>query len=317
MSKSHPPYRVDRAAVAATASAIRRHPDFREAVTRYAAAGLDRFEGDPRTTKMVCQTARYILALSILHLHATAGEDGVGASASRLRAMLTNGGFASAGWVKGAVHVFLRAGYLDRRALPGDRRFKLVTPSARMTAIAEEAMTPMLHAVDCVVPLPLSAAELARAPGFIGAAASHTVVPYLTDGFTPIEAFPEIRVLLHHDFGFVVLCHLIRTMRRTPGGEIIAEVPSVVLSRQFGMSRAQARNLLSICRSAGWIAAAGRGGRRVVLAPHFADLCERWIAHDLACWSRIVRAACSDLGFPGDAPRRRDTLPAVSIAVGG
>jgi hypothetical protein len=292
---SVPPYRVDRAAVAADTSAILRHPDFREAVSRYSAAGLDRFEGDPHTAKMICQVARYTLALAIFHLDTTVGEDGVGASAARLRAMLTTGDFASAGWVKGAVQVFLRAGYLDRRPPPGDRRFKRVAPSARMVAIAEEAMTPMLHAVDCVAPLPLPAAELARVPGFIGAAASHTIVPYLADGFTPLEAFPEIRVLLLHDFGFVVLCRLIRTMRRTPRGKIVAEVPSVVLSRQFGMSRAQARNVLSICRNAGWITAMERGGRRIVIIPHFAELCERWVAHDLACWNRVVRAACSDL----------------------
>jgi hypothetical protein len=297
---SVPPYRVNRAALAAETAAILGHPLFREAVSRYTAAGLDRFESDPRTAKMICQVARYTLALAIFHLDVSAGEDGVGASAARLRTMLTTGDFASAGWVKNAVHVFHRAGYLDRRSPPGDRRFRRVAPSARMVAVAEEALTPMLRAVGCVVALPLPAAELARVPGFIGAAASHIIVPYLTDGFTPLEDFPEIRVLLQHDFGFLVLCHLIRSMRRTTGGEIVAEVPSVVLSRQFGMSRAQARNILTICQNAGWITVIGRGGRRIVLTPHFAALCERWVAHDLACWSRVMRAACSDLKYVKD-----------------
>jgi hypothetical protein len=297
-----PPYRVDRDAVATEAAAILRHSDFREALARYSAAGLDRCEGDPQTSKMICQVARYTLALAIFHLDSTAGEGDVGASPARLRAMLTTGRFASAGWVKNAVQVFHRVGYLERKSPLGDRRFKRVAPSARMLAIAEEVLTPMLLAVDSVAPLPVPAGELVRVPGFIGAAASHTIVPYLADGFTPLEAFPEIRVLLHHDFGFLVLCHLIRTMRRTPEGKIVAMVPSVVLSRQFGMSRAQARNVLSICRNAGWIAEIGRGARRIVITPHFADLCERWVAHDLGCWSRVVSAACSDLGLRQERP---------------
>ena len=143
---------------------------------------------------MICQVARYTLALAVLHLDSTAGPDGAGASASALRAMLTAGDFASAGWVKNAVQVFRRAGYLDERPPRGDRRFKRVVPSAEMVAIAQEALAPMLHAVDCVAPLPLPAAQLARTAGFIGGAASHTIVPYVTDGFTPLEAFPEIRV---------------------------------------------------------------------------------------------------------------------------
>ena len=295
---SVPPYSVDRAVVAAETEAIRRHPDFGEALLRYAAAGLDRFDGEPRTAKMICQVSRYTLALAVLHLESTDGADGAGASATRLRVMLTKGDFAAAGWVKNAVRVFQRAGYLDRRP-SGDRRFKRVAPSPEMIRIAQEALAPMLHAVECVAPLPLPAARLARAPGFIGAAASHTIVPYLTDGFNPLEAFPEIRRLLLHDYAFIVLCHLIRTMRRTPEGTIVAEAPSLALSRRFGMARAQVRNLLGVTRDAGWIEGVGRGGHEVTLSPQFADLCERWVAHDLACWSRVARAASRDLGIPG------------------
>jgi hypothetical protein len=303
-----PPYLVDRGAVAAETEAILRHPDFGEARSRYAAAGLDRFDGDPRAAKMMCQVARYTLALAILHLESSAGPDGPGASAAQLRAMLTAGEFASAGWVKHAVRVFHRVGYLDRQPSRDDRRFKRIVPSAEMVSLAVEAMALMLHAVDCVAALPLPAAELARTPGFIGAAASHTIVPYLADGFSPLEAYPEIRRLVLHDFGFVVLCWLIRSARRTADGALVAQAPSVVLSRRFGMSRAQARSVLMICREAGGVLAMSRGGHQVALSPQFADLCDRWVAHDLACWSRIVRAAARDLGLGVASRRRRPDL---------
>jgi hypothetical protein len=168
-----------------------------------------------------------------------------------------------------------------------------VVPSVTMMRVAEEAMTPMLRALECVVPLSLPAADLVRVPGFIGAAAGHVVVPFLNDGFTPVEAFPEIRALLVHDFGFLILCYLIGTMRGAPDGSILAEAPSVMLSRRFGVSRSQVRNVLAVCRDAGWILAVARGGHRIRIAPCFADLSERWIAHDLACWARAVRAASS------------------------
>jgi hypothetical protein len=296
---SVPPYSVDRAVVAAETEAIRRHPDFGEALLRYAAAGLDRFDGEPRAAKMICQVARYTLALAVLHLESTDGADGPGASATRLRVMLTKGDFAAAGWVKNAVRVFQRAGYLAERPSGSDRRFKRVAPSPEMIRIVQEVLAPMLHAVECVAPLPLPAARLARAPGFIGAAASHTIVPYLTDGFTPLEAFPEIRALLLRDYAFLVLCHLIRTTRRTQQRAIVAQAPSLALLRRFGMPRAQVRSLLGVARDAGWIEAVGRGGHEITLSPQFAELCERWVAHDLACWSRVAHAASRDLGLPG------------------
>lgn len=294
---SVPPYCVNRAAVMAETAAIRRHPDFGEALRRYAAAGLDRFEGEPRDAKMICQVARYTLALAVLHLDSTDGADGAGASAARLRIMLTKGAFAGAGWVKNAVRTFQRAGYLAAHPSGGDRRSKRVAPSAEMITLAQEALAPMLHAVECVAPLPLPAARLARAEGFVGAAASHTIVPYLTDGFTPLEAFPEIRTLLLHDYAFLVLCHLIRTTQRTAERAIVAEAPSLALSRRFGMPRAQVRSLLDIARDAGWVEAVGRGGHAVTLSLKFADLCERWVAHDLACWTRVAHAASRDLGL--------------------
>jgi hypothetical protein len=301
---SVPPYVVDRTAVAAETGAILCHPGFGEALTLYTAAGLDRFDGDLRTAKMVCQVARYVLGLAILHLDATAGPDGIGATATRLDTILRAGGFASAGWVKGAIHVLRRTGYLDSGPPPADQRMQRVVPSVMMMEIATEAMTPMLKAVDRVAPLPLPAEALAGIPGFIGAAASHTIVPYLTDGFNPLEALPEIVTLLHHDFGFVVLCCLIRSMRQTGDGAIIAAAPSVELSRRFGMSRAQARNLVQVCRDAGWITSTDRGAHELTLSPAFADLCWRWVAHDLACWSRVARASARDLGL-GTARHRR------------
>jgi hypothetical protein len=289
------PYSVDREAVAAETEAIRQNPNFSEAVARYAIAGLAPIDGDARLAKTLCQVSRYTLALSVLHLESTAGPDGEGASAARLRAMLMKGDFAGAGWVKNAIRIFQHSGYLDTGFSHRDRRIKRIIPSVKMLSIAQHALTPMLQALECVAPLPRLAAQLASVPGFIGAVASHTIVPYLTDGFTPLEAFPEIRALILHDFGFLVLCQLICTMRRTVTGTIVAEASSVELSRRFGVSRAQVRNVLGIARNSGWIEASERGGHTITINASFVSLSARWAAHDLACWSRVVRAAMRDL----------------------
>jgi hypothetical protein len=70
------------------------------------------------------------------------------------------------------------------------------------------------------------------------------------------------------------------------------------------MSRNQSRSILETCRAGGQIIAIGRGGHQVTLAPHFADLCRRYVAFEIACWHRMVRAAAGDLGLsylaPGD-----------------
>jgi hypothetical protein len=41
---------------------------------------------------------------------------------------------------------------------------------------------------------------------------------------------------------------------------------------------ADLRNVLSICLNAQWIAEIGRGARPIVITPHFAGLCERWVS---------------------------------------
>lgn len=296
-SEATPARRVDRAALAAHAEAILSHPGFREALARYTSAGLDTFDGRPRDAKLVCQTSRYVLAMMILYLDATATPETGGATVSRLQEMFAIGGFASAGWVKTAVRVFQRAGYVDTQQPAHDRRRKQITPSAALLDIAQRALTPMLHAAEAVAVLPRPAPELARAPGFVGAVATHTLRPYLVDGFTPLEAFPQVAALLMRDFGYLVFCHLVHTMRRRPDGTILAQAPSVVLARRFGMARAQARNVLAMAQEAQWLTIVGRGGHEVLLTPQFAEICERWVAHDLAWWCHLSRVAGADVGL--------------------
>lgn len=127
--------------------------------------------------------------------------------------------------------------------------------------------------------------------------ATHTIVPYLTDGFTELEGFPEIRELVRRDYGYVVYCVIVASMRREPDGTAVAEVPSLSLARRFGMSRNQSRTILESCRAEGQIIAISRGGHEVTLAPHFADVCRRYVAFDIACWNRMVRAAAADIGL--------------------
>ena len=297
MTGSVEPYIVDRAAVAAEAEANFGHPRFDEAVALYAAAGMDPPSEDPRLAKLVCNVARYTLAVAVLHLDATGGPNGRGATAANLRQMLTTGQFASDGWVKSAVRVFARAGYFDRHPAVDDRRSIRVTPSETMIRIAQEAIAPKLAVIELLSPLPLPAEELARFPGFIAAMATHTIVPYLTDGFTELEGFPEIRELVRRDYGYVVYCVIVASMRREPDGATIAEVPSLPLARRFGMSRNQSRAILESCRAAGLITEIGRGGHRIALAPHFADRCRRYVAFEVACWSRMIRAAAHDVGL--------------------
>jgi hypothetical protein len=47
-------------------------------------------------------------------------------------------------------------------------------------------------------------------------------------------------------------------------------------------------------------AADGHGGHQVTLSPEFAELCRRYVAFDIACWTRMARAAAADLGVSSD-----------------
>jgi hypothetical protein len=157
------------------------------------------------------------------------------------------------------------------------------------------ALTAMLGALAVVQPLPRRPAVLARGPGMVRSFASVTVQVYLRHGFVVLQPFPEIAALLGRDFGHLIFTHLVRTMETDNAGSVFAEAPSGDLAERFGVSRTHVRNLLDLGMEMGLLSVEAKGGRRVRLEPRFVELCERWVATDLAWMHFLLRASTARL----------------------
>jgi hypothetical protein len=283
----------DRATLMREAETYRRHPDFPRAMLRYTDTALDTFDGHWRESKLVCQTARYVTLFFILYLDDIADPDdpASGATLARLRDLVATGPFASPSWVKLAVRTFERTGMIEYMQPGPDRRLRRFRPTEHLLEMGERALTAMLGALSLVQPLPRPPAVLARRPGVVQSFASTTVQVHLRHGFVVLQPFPEIAGLLGHDFGHLIFTHLIRTMEPDEAGTVFAEAPAGELAERFGVSRSHVRNVLDLGVEMGLLAVEARGGRRVRLEPRFVELCERWVATDLAWMHFLARAA--------------------------
>lgn len=281
----------------AEADAIRAHRAFPEALRRYTGTALDTFEGRDLDAKLVCQTARYVTLFMILYLHDTADPEDPsgGATVTRLQEIVALGPFASPGWVKLAVRVFHRTGLIEYRPPGPDRRLRRFAPTERLLDTGRQALAAMLGALSLVHPLPGAPEELAHRPGAVEGFARATVEVYLAHRFIVLAPFPEIAALLGRDYGHLIFAHLLRTMREADNGDIVAEAPSGDLARRFGVSRAHVRNVLELATGMDFLTVERKGGHVVHLTPRFVDLCERWVATDLAWMHFLTRTTFARL----------------------
>lgn len=284
----------DQTALLREAEAFRRHPAFPRAMRRYTDTALDTFEGHARESKLVCQTARYVTLFFILYLDGRA-DRASGATLARLQQLVATGPFASASWVKLTVQTFARTGMIEYLPPGPDRRVRRFRATRHLVETGERALTAMLDALSFVQPLPVPPAVFARQPGTVESFASVTVEVYLRHGFVVLQPYPEVAALLGRDFGHLIFTHLIRTMETDESGGAVAQAPSGELAERFGVSRAHVRNLLALGAEMGLLTVGARGGRRVRLEPRFVELCERWVATDLAWMHFLARATASRL----------------------
>lgn len=296
------------ATLLAEAAAVREMPAFHPALHRYAAAMLRPYRGTPQLNKLISKEGRFLMANLALQLHLWRGTAiaGDGLTLTRLRALCAEHGVASPGRVSVFLTLMRFGGFVAPAAAGGDRRTRLLVPTARMMAHVRLFTAIQLQAIDLLWPDRGHEARLYAGPGFLEAFHRHVGDFYLRGARLP-EALPVIELFTRADAGYMVLLHLFLLLPAPEGRAepAVVAMPFGPTARRFGVSRSHVGNLIRAAAAAGFLQERLPGGREIAVAPRLIDLLERWFALQMALMLRAAdSAAAPPAAFdPGDTPR--------------
>jgi hypothetical protein len=299
----HPPRHwkpgtLDRDALHASADALVAEPGFDQARLEFIEQWLWSFDFHPATQRALRDTPQYLLMVFCLYLHhrRDRARSSSGITLTALLGLYAHGStqrvFASPSRVKVMLDRARHAGLLrDAHVLAGqsiDRRVRRLEPTQLAWQIFGRWIVAFLRGAARLLapPMPLSA-RTELDPELIGEVFAHRIDAYLQDHFVLTERFQPVQVFMLRDHGYQVFLRLMQTVRHA-GAERVAQAPVAELAAHLDVARGTVRNVLTQAQDAGHLAFT-RGGSRVVLAPPFFAMAQRWIAlemvwmHGLAC----------------------------------
>lgn len=100
--------------------------------------------------------------------------------------------------------------------------------------------------------------------------------------------------------GYLVLMALIASAESDGHGNTLASAPSQELAQSLSVSRGTVRNMLKQAQTAGWLSEISRGSYQVKLSSDFAQLCDNWMAMELAWMSGVAAQAWRTAENPDD-----------------
>jgi hypothetical protein len=287
---------LDRAALREASARLRQVPRFPEAAQSLARNMLSAFESHRAVSQLMNQHGRFAFLAIVMSLHHTRdlNDSGSGVTYSRIRELLEGGGLASASRIKVMLKLARARGQL-RAVASADKRLRVLEPTQSLVKPAAIWLNGLLQATEMIKPLPSSPDQLTARPSFIGAVLSYNVNAYAHSKFALHEDYPEIRALMSHEYGYLVLMSLLAGLRRSQTGEATSRLPIGDFAQRFSASRGTVRNLLQLAQQEGWLTMAARGGHEVTLEAKFADTLEAWAALEMEWAGEFARQAVHEL----------------------
>ncbi|WP_035716374.1 hypothetical protein [Azorhizobium doebereinerae] len=277
-----------------TAERLRSRPEFQDALRKYAVGMVRLYRASPILNKLVNEQGRFLissLALQ-LHLHRDPADPFDGLTLSRLREVCSAHGVASPGRVMAFLALMRMAGFVEPSAAAGDRRTKVLVPTARMMDHVRLFTVIHLKAIDTLFPGTDTVSHLDRDPGFLDAF-HRAAGGYFLRGVRLPDGFPEIAVFTEADAGYMVLLTLFLQLptqdrRAVPS---MVDLPLAAAAKRFGVSRSHMANLFRAAQAKGFLDAQGSGGRGLHIQPALISLVERWFAANMALMAQSAAEA--------------------------
>ena len=253
------------------------------------------YEGKPFLNRLLLEASRTVLGIVIICLYA--GYDEADRSTwptlRLIAGTMASHGLASPSRVQDLVSRLVKAGYLEQRAAPQDRRVRIITPTKRMIAQDQDFLVSHHLPLQIMFPDPGYALVMTRDPAF---QLKQRLVSkdLFAVGAQILAGNPIMMLFQGRDAGVMILIKMIEMAGRQSGDGPI-EISYSDLGVRFGVSRTHVRKLLVAAEEMELVRLSKARGRFVELMPPLLQAFDRLVAdamsgHDL-CYNLALRAA--------------------------
>jgi hypothetical protein len=277
-----------------SAEEILADPRFPFARDEFVTAILALYEHKPFLNRLLLEASRTVLLVIIMCLYARYDEDDR-ATWPTLRLVADSmklHRLASASRVHDLVSHLAKAGYLEQRSAPQDRRVRILTPTRKMIAQDQDFLVSHYLPLDILFPDPGYAPIMTRDPAF---QLKQRLVSrdLFALGAQILAGNPIMMLFQGRDAGVMILLKMMQMAARQGGAEPF-KVSYSDLGSRFGVSRTHVRKLLIEAEQMKLVRLTKAGGQFVEVTPQLVKAFDRFIAdamsgHDL-CYNLALQA---------------------------
>jgi len=235
------------------------HPSFPDAMRAMLADNVRLYRGNRILNYVGYDRGRLLVGILAYYLHATRSPTDAtsGLTAHRLKALCAEQDVCSPGRARAMLSLLQLFGYIA--PAPGsDRRYKLLAPTALLTAFLRERWRAMFAAIALLKPEGAAARAALARDDFL-AALTRAVIDQFRTGVRAIAFTPELGAFAEHNAGVMILASLAIAGERDDGMPPSKPIRISIseLARRFSVSRAHVLRLLREVEAAGLIERAG------------------------------------------------------------
>jgi hypothetical protein len=281
------------------------HSRFPAARAAFVDALLGLYEGDAFLNRLLLEAGRMVIFTNINCLHAgyDKADRATWPTMRLLQEVTTPFGVASPRRIEDLVARLIHCGLLESVVSQRDRRFRILTPTARMLSLDQDWLSAHYQPLRVMFPDPGYALPVRRDPGFQHAQRL-VAIGFFTLAAQILTGNPAMMLFLSRDVGVMVLIKLIQmTSDRERSPERLSYTD---LGARFGVSRTHVRTLLQDAEQAGLVSLPGRGGRLVELTPAMLQAFDRFVAESMSAHDLLFRLAIGRSAGTGRRPRSWD-----------
>lgn len=269
------------------------HPRFARARDEFVKAILALYEHKPFLNRLLLDASRTVLVNILMCLYARYDEaDRATWPTLRLVAeSMAEHQLSSASRVQDLVTRFVKAGYLEQRQAPQDRRVRILTPTARMIAQDQDFLVSHHLPLQIMFPDPGYAPIMTRDIAF---QLKQRLVSrdLFALGAKILADNPIVMLFQGRDAGVMILIKMM-AMGGGQGGPEPLKISYSDLGSRFGVSRTHVRELLEEAEQMGLVHLIKGSGRFVELLPPLLQAFDRFIADAMSgfdlCYQLALR----------------------------
>lgn len=278
-----------------SADEILAHPRFPVARDGFVKAILALYEHKPALNRLLLEASRTVLVAAIMCLYARYDESDR-ASWPTLHLIADSMAvhrLASPSRVQDLVTHLVKAGYLERRQAPHDRRVRILTPTAKMIAQDQDFLVSHYLPLDILFPEPGYAPIMTRDGAF---QLKQRLVSrdLFALGAQILAGNPIMMLFQGRDAGIMILIKMIQMGGGQNGAEPL-KISYSDLGTRFGVSRTHVRELLTEAETMDLVRLTKRGSQFVELLPPLLQAFDRLVADAMSgfdlCYQLALRPA--------------------------